>query len=129
MMPYLTYEEFNDLAGFELEEAEFDKLLPKASAVLDHLTNRFYQRVDMANDNMWRVEQFKRALCAQIEYFHETEGTTYESINQVPQSFSAGRTTVTNRSGGQDESKPLVAQDVYIYLEGTGLLYQGVAVW
>lgn len=132
-MPYLTYEEFNDLVGFELEKAEFNKLLPKASAVLDHVTNHFYQRVSMENDNMWRVEQFKRALCAQIEYFHELGATTFEGINKAPQSFTAGRITVTNASrynpSGKNESKSLVAEDVYIYLEGTGLLFSGVAIW
>lgn len=132
-MPYLTYEEFNDLVGFELEKAEFNKLLPKASAVLDHVTNHFYQRVSMESDNMWRVEQFKRALCAQIEYFYEVGATTFESINNAPQSFSAGRTTVSYASrfkaSGANETKPLVAEDVYVYLEGTGLLYAGVTVW
>src|SRR5690625_2809792 len=118
-MPYLTFDEFKDLSNFDIDDSEFEKLLPKASAMLDYVTNHFYQKVEMDHDNQWRVSQFKKALCAQIEYFHETEGTTYESINQVPQSFSAGRTTVTNRSDGQDESKLLVAQDVYIYLEGT----------
>lgn len=131
-MPYLTYEEFNSLSTFELEENEFNKLLPKASAVLDYVTNHYYKRIDMDKDIMWRVMQFKRALCAQIEYFHETGANTFVGLNNAPQSFSVGRTTVTNPSRynttGKNESKPLVAEDVYIYLEGTGLLFAGVGV-
>ena len=132
-MPYLSYEEFQDLNQAELEKTQFDKLLPKSSAVLDNITDRFYQRCDMAQDNTWRVRQFKQALCAQIEYFDALGATTFESINNSPQTFSAGRTSVSNASrynpAGSNESKPLVAEDVFLYLEGTGLLYRAVMLW
>src|SRR5690625_3140728 len=96
-MTYLTYDEFNELAPhIELEETEFNKLLPKASDVLNNVTSHFYARKDIEKDNLWRVKQFKKALCAQIEYFNEAGGTTHESINSAPQSFTAGRTTVSN---------------------------------
>lgn len=133
-MPYLTYDEFKDLNGStEFQEETFDKLLPKASAVLDNITNHFYAKRDIKKDNEWRIKQFKQALCAQIEYFHEVDSTTFEGINNTPQSFTAGRITVTNASrfnpSGKNESKSLVAEDVYVYLGGTGLLFSGVAVW
>ena len=133
-MPYLTYDEFNKLIYVQMDETTFDKLLPKASAVLDNATNHFYVKNNMEEDNPWRVEQFKKALCAQIEYFHELDATTFEGINKTPQTFSAGRTSVSNASrynpGGKNESKSLLAEDVYVYLEGTGLLYAGVvSVW
>src|SRR5690625_3101064 len=115
-MPYLTYDEFNELAPhIELEETEFNKLLPKASDVLNNVTSHFYVKNDIENDNEWRVNQFKQALCAQIEYFHEVGSTTSEGINSAPQSFTAGRTSVSNASGyrsnGENESKSLVAED------------------
>ncbi|MCF3942207.1 hypothetical protein [Oceanobacillus alkalisoli] len=132
-MPYLTYDEFKELNKADVDETTFDKLLPKASAILDNVTNYFYARREMISDNPWRVDKFKQALCAQIEYFNELGATTFEGINQAPQSFSAGRTSVTNPSRynttGENESKSLVAEDVYIYLSGTGLLFAGVAVW
>lgn len=132
-MAYLTFEEFKDLSEAEVDQTTFDKLLPKASAVLDNMTNHFYARVDIENDNSWRVNQFKRALSTQIEYFNELGATTFESINNSPQTFSAGRTSVSNASrykpNGTNESKRLVAEDVYIYLEGTGLLFSGVSTW
>ena len=133
-MPYLTFSEFRELAPhIELEELEFNKLLQKASAVLNNVTSYFYVKNDITNDNSWRVNQFKQALVAQIEYFHEIGATTFESINNAPQSFSAGRTTVSNASRfkatGTNETKSLVAEDVYVFLEGTGLLYAGVAIW
>lgn len=132
-MPYLTYDDFKDLTEIEIDDTTFHKLLPKASAILDNITSYFYQRVNMDDDNPWRVHKFKQALCAQIEYFHDLGATTFEGINKAPQTFSAGRTSVSNASrynpSGANESKPLVAEDVFIYLEGTGLLYAGVATW
>lgn len=131
-MPYLTYEEFQDLSDTEIEESKFNKLNKKASAVLDNITSFFYVKNDINKDNEWRVNQFKQALCAQIEYFEEVGATNFESINNAPQTFSAGRTSVSNASrynpSGANESKPLVAEDVFIYLEGTGLLFTGVGV-
>ncbi|GIN08667.1 hypothetical protein J1TS1_28120 [Shouchella clausii] len=134
-MPYLTFEEFESLTEKTtgIEEEEFKNLLPKASAILDNVTSHFYHRRDIEKDNKWRVRQFKLGLCAQIEYFHVLGSTTFEEINNAPQTFQAGRTSVSNASrynpSGANESKPLVAEDVFIYLEGTGLLYAGVAVW
>lgn len=132
-MPYLTYDEFKDLSDLDIDEQTFNSLLRKASAILNSITSYFYLKNDIEKDNSWRVKQFKKALCAQIEYFHELGATTFESINSAPQSFSAGRTSVSYASRfkatGANETKPLVAEDVYVYLEGTGLLYSGVVVW
>lgn len=134
-MPYLTFEEFESLTEKTtgIDEEEFKKLLPKASAILDNITSHFYHRRDIEKDNKWRVRQFKLGLCSQIEYFNALGATTFEEINNAPQTFQAGRTSVSNASrynpSGANESKPLVAEDVFVYLEGTGLLYAGVAVW
>lgn len=131
-MPYLTYEEFKELNNADVDKETFDKLLPKASAILDNVTNYFYNRRPIESDNPWRVRKFKAALCAQIEYFHVLGATTFEEINNAPQTFSAGRTSVSNASrynpSGKNESKPLIAEDVFIYLEGTGLLYSAISV-
>ncbi len=133
-MSYLTFEEFKELSVVdEIDESTFKRLLPKASAVMDYVTNQYYQYRDMEKDNSWRVSRFKQALSTQIEYFHILGATTFEEINNAPQTFSAGRTSVSNASrynpNGANESKPIVAEDVYIFLEGTGLLYSGVQVW
>lgn len=135
MSAYIEFEEFKKLTGKTDDyKAIFTSNLAKASAVLDNVTNHFYCFNDIKSDPIaFRVHQFKLALCAQIIYFDEVGGDTYESINNTPQSFSAGRTSITNgiRSSFSKESevsrnKSLIAEDVYIYLEGTGLLYRGV---
>ncbi|ASV67578.1 head-tail connector protein [Cytobacillus kochii] len=132
-MAYLVFEEFKELSNRDIDESNFNKLLPKASAVIDNVTSHFYQRVNIEKDNIWRVNKFKQALCTQIEYFHVLGATTFEEINNAPQTFQAGRTSVSNASrynpSGANESKPLISEDVYIYLEGTGLLFSGVMSW
>ncbi|MCR6116639.1 hypothetical protein HXA31_20130 [Salipaludibacillus agaradhaerens] len=131
-MPYLTFNEFKEMTTKDINEDAFKGLLPKASALLDNETHHFYKWNEIEKDNTWRVQQFKLALVAQIEYFNLLGATTFEEINNAPQTFSAGRTSVSNASrynpSGSNESKPLLAEDVFIYLEGTGLLYSGVGV-
>jgi len=132
-MSYLTFTEFKELSKSEIDEPTFDRLITKASAILSNITSYFYVKNDIEQDNEWRVNQFKQALCAQIEFFDEVGATSFEGINNSPQTFQAGRTSVSNTSrfnaSGENESKSLVAEDVYIYLEGTGLLYAEVSLW
>ena len=131
-MGYITFNEFKSITGKTDDyEKTFEQFYSKAAAVIDNITNRFYQLHKIDEDPVtFRVDQFKLALCSQIEYFWELGAATFESINRAPQTFSAGRTSVSNgsryNSSGANESKSLVAEDIYIYLEGTGLLYRGV---
>lgn len=128
-MSYLTYLEFKELTLTDITENCFSLLLGRSSDVLDDVTNQFYVRNNMEDDNLWRVNQFKKALTSQIEYFHEVGATTFEGINREPYSFSAGRTKVSRGGGNSGKiEKSLVAKDVYVYLRGTGLLYSGVDV-
>lgn len=133
-MSYLTFEEYQQLTQSADDERKlFETNLAKASAVLDNITNNFYQFNDLATDVSFRATRFKQALCAQIGYFNELGANTFEAINKAPQSFTLGRTSISNGSrynaSGENGSKSLVAEDVYIYLQGTNLLYRGVSVW
>lgn len=128
-MSYFDFEEYKKLGGRASEE-KFNHFYMKAAALLDNITNYFYGISDITKDIAFRADHFKKALVAQINYFSEMDADTFESLNKAPQTFSAGRTSVSNgsryNSSGANESKSLVAEDVYIYLEGTGLLYRGV---
>ena len=132
-MAYITFDEYKELTAAANDNVDkFNANLSKASAVIDNITNNFYQFNDLETDKVkFRANRFKLALCAQIDYFIEVGGNTFEAVNKVPQSFSVGRTSISsgsrNNASGQDETNQLVAEDVYIYLEGTGLLYRGVA--
>lgn len=131
-MGYITFDEFKSITGKPDEyKKTFEQFYSKSAAVIDNITNQFYQLNKIDEDPvLFRVNKFKLALCSQIEYFGELGADTFESINKAPQTFSAGRTSVSNgsryNSSGANESKSLVAEDIYIYLEGTGLLYRGV---
>ena len=132
-MAYITFDEYKELSAAANDNVDkFNANLSKASAVIDNITNNFYQFNDLETDKVkFRADRFKLALCAQIDYFIEVGGNTFEAVNKAPQSFSVGRTSISsgsrNNASGQNENKQLVAEDVYIYLEGTGLLYRGVA--
>lgn len=131
-MPYLTYSEYMSYLFAEVDEVEFNRLLIRASDVLDNVTSDYYQLNVLETDIPFRRNKFKKAVACQIEYFNELGATTFEGINNSPQSFSAGRTSVSNASrynpGGANESKPIEAEEVFIYLTGTGLLYAGIGV-
>ncbi len=127
-MAYLTFEEFQSKSQVDLTQEDFDKYLGRSSDLLDYLTSYFYVANDMGLVNPWINDQFRKALIAQIEYFNEIGSTSFESMNNKPQSFSAGRTSVSQNQGNSNQqiTKELVAEEVYIYLSSTGLLFSGV---
>lgn len=127
-MEYLTYEEYLEMGFAEMEEGEFDRLLKRASDVIDGITRSFYRFNDMEKDVAWRREQFKKAVAAQIEYFHEMGATNTHGLNE-PTSVTIGRTTINTRNNAQkDAQNDLICPDVFLYLKDTGLLYAGVRV-
>ncbi|WP_333813796.1 hypothetical protein [Muricomes intestini] len=131
MADYLTYTELQNIVGENtVSQDDYNKRIKKASAILDNITDNFYIFNDITKDYKFRVDKFKEALAYQIVYFSELGADTYEGINKAPQTFSIGRTSVSNVSrynaAGANETKSLVAEDVYIALEGTGLLYRGI---
>lgn len=128
-MPYLTYEEYNQLGFVDMEEAEFNKLLPKASDVLDSVTRFFYRENDLESDVPIRKEQFKKAVAAQIEYFYEMGAANSHGLNE-PSTVTIGRTTLTagSRNSQASPQNDLISKDVYFYLKETGLLYKGLGV-
>lgn len=129
-MDYLTYDEYIQLGFAEIEKTEFDRLLPKASDVINSVTRDFYVFNDIEDDVPFRRERFKKAVGAQIEYFHDMGATSSHGLNE-PFTVTIGRTTVSRgyRGTSQDETQfSIVSPDVLMYLSGTGLLYRGVRV-
>lgn len=124
-MSYLSELEYRSMIGVVIDTKGFYEAVKKAEAVLDNVTNNFYQFVDLETDIPFRKNKFKQAVAAQIEYFIEAGGTSSFALNSV-KSFSVGRTSISG--GGVEQHKAaLIADDVYIFLEGTGLLYGGLS--
>lgn len=128
-MTYLEYEEYKELSVEAIEEDRFNVLLPRAEQVIDTITRYHYRNNLFAEDHEWRKDAVKLAVMYQIEFFVEKGATTLEGIQSQPDSFSAGRTSITNRSSRSREletEKSLLATGARNALVATGLLYRGV---
>lgn len=130
-MPYLTYDEYNDLGFSEIEETVFNKLVLIAGDVLDHVTRNFYQFNSLDDDVEFRRTKFKKAVAAQVQFFHDMGATSSHELNE-PSHVQIGRTTIsqnTRSSNSQEETKNnIISNDVYIYLNDTGLLNRSIGV-
>ena len=129
-MAYLTYQEYIDLGFPEIGESEFNKLLPKASGVIDSVTRSFYKFNDIEQDVPFRREQFKKAIAAQIQYFHDMGGTSSHEL-ETAETVTIGRTTVSSTRGSStDKTKKnsIISVDALMYLRDAGFLYSSVGV-
>ncbi|HFI0165343.1 TPA: hypothetical protein ACGORL_000876 [Streptococcus suis] len=131
-MNFLTFEEVVKIIGSDRVTYEsYSRFISKAEEVVDQLTNRYYQQHKLEDDPVkFRAKQFKKAICMQLIYFSDMETDTFEGLNREPEHISIGRTSISKSSGktgtGNSRTIPLVAQDVYGCLTGTGLLYRGI---
>lgn len=122
-MNYLTFDEYDG------DKINYTQYVDKAEAVLDYVTNHFYQNIDFESDHEVRKEAYKKAISAQINYFAEKGGDTSAAL-ELPNSVSIGRTSISYRSSyysketGQADN--LVCPDIYVYLTGLGFLGRGV---
>ena len=127
-MAYLTYQEYIDLGFPEIGEAEFNKLLPKASDVVDSVTRSFYKFNDIEQDVPFRREQFKKAIAAQIQYFYDIGGTSSHEL-EVAGTVTIGRTTVSSTNSSNETKKNgIISIDALMYLRDAGFLYSCVGV-
>lgn len=126
-MAYLTYEEYLGMGFAEMEKGEFDRLLKRASDVIDGITRHFYRYNDLDDDVPFRREMFKKAIAAQIQYFHDKGGTMNHEIVS-PLTVNIGRTSVLMGEKNQQSENKIISVDALRYLSGTGLLYCGIGV-
>lgn len=130
-MPYLTYDEYNEFRLSEIEETEFNKLVLIAGDVLDHVTRNFYQFNSLDDDVEFRRTKFKKAVAAQVQFFHDMDATSSHELNE-PSHEQIGRTTISQNTrsfNSQEETKNnIISNDVYIYLNDTGLLNRSIGV-
>ena len=124
----LSHKEYNNLKSFRsiTDSEEYYALLYKASDVLLHITNHFYTHNDFENEEDTKKTAYLKALACQIEYFYETGQTTTAGLNHTPQVMNLGRTKLSMMAHVNDEGttipKSIVCPDIYLYLDGTGLL-------
>ncbi|MGF2052753.1 hypothetical protein ACQUE6_14630 [Enterococcus casseliflavus] len=128
-MAYLTYQEYQGMNFTNLDPTDFDKLVEKASALIDVQTRNFYQFNNLDSDIIFRQKKFKMAVAAQVEYMYQANATTSLEINS-PQSWSVDGMSVTEASRynntGSNESPTILSDDAVLFLSGTGLLGRGL---
>ena len=134
-MAYLTYTEYTGFGG-SLEEADFNKLLPKAIDAINNLTLDFYgDPLDLEADAVTqqyvrRAVRFKKAIVYQIDYYSFLGTTSVAQMNATPASQSIGATSVSYGDQVRDASGNVsrYAAEAIEVLEPTGLLYRGVGL-
>ncbi|VDG98904.1 Uncharacterised protein [Lysinibacillus sphaericus] len=130
-MTYLTHEEYSAMPFVDLPVEDFTKLVERAGDAVDSITSNFYQFTALESDFPIRRDKFKKAVACQIEYFHEMGATNSHGLNE-PGSVTIGRTSMSTstkaNATNQEPQNSLISDDVYMYLQGTGLLYRGIGV-
>lgn len=109
-MTYLTKEEFDKL-GFEVE-GDFDKLLKRAELAIDAYIRDFYSLNSFVDDNTARKKAVKLATAFQIAYLDSSGIMTAEDKQSIA-SMSVGRTSISYRSGSQNDSNSLSLAERY----------------
>lgn len=130
-MSYLSFDEYKELSVDPVDEDEFNKLAKAAERIINITVRRFYEFNDFNRDAEWRQTAYKEAIAHQLDYFKEMGTTTFEGLNNLPQSVQLGRTMISQTSrfnaGGSNEKRSLLSVEAEMTLVGTGLLSRGVS--
>lgn len=140
-MAYLTFDEYRDLEFSRItDEATYSRHEAAAETQID-VTTRFFYNADYAkhslsddlSGNEWQVfraNQFKRAIALQCEYFEELGADTPVGIaNQDLSSIEIGRTHVQSNSNvnATNFGKTGLATGVVAILAQIGLMSRAVS--
>lgn len=132
---FLTYEEYKNIVGTQINEDEFNGLINKAADIISSVCRFFYLTDDdLKNDKLqWRAQKFKNAIAYQVEFMHKNGYTSAADISNgtiEADSLSIGRTSISGGGSGASASSKTAAllglgENAYITLRYTGLLYRG----
>lgn len=125
-MAYLTFQEYKKFGYQEVTEDEFNKLVVRASDVIDIRTRNFYRFHELETDIEFRKSQFKKAIAYQIERMAILGAVSTAEIDS-PANWSLDGVSVTNGSSGAsgDNATSIVSDEALELLSMTGLLYRG----
>lgn len=130
-MKYLTTEEFEALqteTGVTFQELK--TAVEQSEMLVDIYTRRFYHYNSFENDNPFIKDAVKDAVREQTRYLIRNNVNYLEELNDVPQSLTIGRTTISNASkyGGlvRNATKNVASVGFVDCLASTGRLYRGV---
>lgn len=127
-MAYLTFDKYTNFGYKAVTSDEFDRLVVRASDVVDVYSRQFYKFHDLNTDVDFRKNQFKKAIAVQLEYMATIGAISTAEINN-PTSWSLDGISVSNGNNKLTDdgtSISLISQDALEMLSETGLLYRGV---
>lgn len=113
--------------GVELPDTFIKDIVNQAADMINEFCNFYFDNhsfdsLPLESDKV----NVKKAICAQLEYFYEKNGTTELSGSDDPTSVSIGDYRVSGMKQSNSGMKSLCSQKALRYLRSTGLLYRGV---
>lgn len=123
-MAYLSFEEYD---GAVSNEAEFKRLESQAETVINNVTRDFYRYHDLSADqNKFRVADFKQAVKEQIEYYAFAQASkSYEIQQGNYKAVSIGRLSLTPADASAGLMPNGLCREAYELLAKHGLLFRG----
>lgn len=123
-MAYLSFEEYD---GAVSNEAEFKRLESQAETVINNVTRDFYRYHDLSADqNKFRVADFKQAVKEQIEYYAFAQAAkSYEIQQGEYKAVSIGRLSLTPADASAGLMPNGLCKEAYELLAKHGLLFRG----
>lgn len=130
-MKFLTTDEFEALqseTGVTFQELK--TAVEQSEKLVDIYTRRHYSQKNFDTDNPFVKDCVKDAVREQVRYLIRNNVNYLEEINDVPQSLTIGRTTISNASkysgAVRGATKNIASIGFIDCLSATGLLYRGV---
>lgn len=123
-MAYLSFEEYD---GAVSNGAEFKRLESQAETVINNVTRDFYRYHDLSADqNKFRVADFKQAVKEQIEYYAFAQASkSYEIQQSNYKAVSIGRLSLTPADASSGLMPNGLCRESYELLAKHGLLFRG----
>lgn len=123
-MAYLSFEEYD---GTVSNGAEFKRLESQAETVINNVTRDFYRYHDLSADqNKFRVADFKQAVKEQIEYYAFAQAAkSYEIQQGEYKAVSIGRLSLTPADASAGLMPNGLCREAYELLAKHGLLFRG----
>lgn len=121
-MTYVDKEYYNQTyKGVSINDSDFDMFEIRAAEMINDITMYRVATSGLESLSEFAKAQFKKAVCAQIEYINANGGDELYTGDNL-QSAGLGK---FNYSASESGSK-MIAPLAYIHLAPTGLLYRGM---
>ncbi len=123
-MGYIDYSYYKDNCFGRMSYDDFPEYLFNATQAIDNVTRYRVKVLGLDHFPVWIQEQFKQAICAQVDYYYEF-GLETSLVGNTADSFTVGKVSVS--SGGSKGDQSMICSKAISLLEFTGLMNRSVA--